>query len=66
MAFVCGEKTANIDQYANCCTIVPKVCNFTNHEKSKKISAPEQCNAKQDLILISKNFFDMLLIICFL
>jgi len=44
-----------MDQYANCDTIVPKVCNFTKHEKSGKISAP--VNAKQDLILISKKKF---------
>jgi len=44
-----------MDQYANCGTSLPKVCNFTNHEKSGKISAP--VTAKKDLILISKKFF---------
>ena len=45
-----------MDKYANCGTILPKVCNFTNHEKSRKISAPAQCQAR--IILISKkNFF---------
>jgi len=34
-----------MDQYANCGTILSKVCNFTNHEKSGKISAPVQCQA---------------------
>ena len=32
-----------MDQYANCGTNLPKVCNFTNHEMSGKINAPVQC-----------------------
>jgi len=44
-----------MDQYTNCCTILAKVCNFTNHEKTGKT-----VSAKQDLILISKKmFFDI-------
>ena len=35
-----------MDQYANCGTILPKVCNFTNHEMSGKITAPVQCQAR--------------------
>ena len=27
---------AELDQYANCGTTVPKVCNLTNHEKSER------------------------------
>jgi len=53
-----------MDQYAICCPIVHRVCNFTNREKSRKISAPV---AKQDFNLISKKkFFDMLVIYAFL
>jgi len=37
-----------MDQYANCGTILPKVCNFTNHEKSGKINAPGQCQARSN------------------
>jgi len=47
-----------MDQYTNCGTILAKVCNFTNHEKTGKISAP--VSAKQDFIFISKKmFFDI-------
>jgi len=35
-----------IDHYAHCGPTVPKVCNFTNHEKSGKINAPVQCQAR--------------------
>jgi len=31
---------------ANCGIILPKLCNFTNHEKSGKISASVQCQAR--------------------
>jgi len=36
-----------MDRYANRGIILPKLCNFTNHEKSGKISisAPVQCQA---------------------
>jgi len=44
-----------MDKYANRGTILPKVCNFTNHEKSGR--SVLQYNAKQDLILISKRNF---------
>jgi len=48
-----------MDKYANCGTILPKVCNFTNHEKSGKISAPVQCQARFNLNF-EENFFDIL------
>jgi len=35
-----------MDQYAKYGTILPKVCHFTNHEKTRKISAPVQCQAR--------------------
>jgi len=38
-----------MDQYGNRGTILAKVCNFTNHEKSGKISAPVQCQARVNL-----------------
>jgi len=38
-----------MDQYANCGTILPKMWNFTKHEKSEKISAPTQCEARFNL-----------------
>ena len=38
-----------MDKYANCGTILPKVCNLTNHEKSGDISAPVQCQARINL-----------------
>jgi len=38
-----------MDKCANCGIIIPKVCNFTNHEKSGKISAPVQCQARFNL-----------------
>jgi len=47
------------DQYANCGTTVPKVCNFTNHEKSGKISVPAQCHERFNLNF-KENFFDIL------
>jgi len=31
-----GRRQLPVDQYANCRTIVPEVCNLTNHEKSEK------------------------------
>jgi len=34
----------------------PKVCNFTNHEKSGQISAPTQCQARFNL-KYEKKFF---------
>ena len=46
------------DQYANCGTTIPKMCNFTNHEKSGKISAPVQCHARFNLNF-KENFFDI-------
>jgi len=46
-----------MDKYANYGTILPKVCNFTNHEKSGKISAPVQCQARFNL-----NFEEKILI----
>jgi len=47
-----------VDQYTNSGTISAKLCNFTNHEKTGKISVP--VSAKQDLIFISKKmFFDI-------
>jgi len=50
-----------MDQYANCDTIVPKACDFTNHEKSGKISAPVQCQARFNP-KFEENFFDILVI----
>jgi len=38
-----------MDQCENCGTILPKVRNFTNHEKSGKINAPVQCQARFNL-----------------
>jgi len=52
-------------QYANCGTIVRKVCNFTNHEKSGKISAPVQCQARFKPNF-EENFFLILQFRCFL
>ena len=52
-----------MDKYANCGTILTKVCNFTNHEKSGICGKKDvgrsvfQYKAKQDLILISKRNF---------
>jgi len=40
-----------MDQHANCGTILSKMCNFTNHEKSGKISAPVKCQARFNLNL---------------
>jgi len=34
------RKKLLMDQYTNCGTILAKVCNFTNHENTGKISAP--------------------------
>jgi len=34
--FIWVRKAAPMDYYANCGTIVPEVCNLTNHEKSEK------------------------------
>jgi len=31
-----GCRNLPMDQYANCRTIVPKVCNLINHEKPEK------------------------------
>ena len=56
-----GCRKLRIDQYANCCTIVSKLCNFTNHEKSRKISASVQCQARFNLTF-QKQIFDMLVI----
>jgi len=50
-----GCRKLPIDQHANCCTIVRRVCNFTNHESQGR--SVLQYNAKQDLILISKKKF---------
>ena len=46
-----------MNRYANRDIILPKLCKFTNHEKSKKISAPVQCQARFNL-----NFEDFFLI----
>jgi len=35
-----------MDRYANRGIILLKLCNFTNHEKSGKISALVQCQAR--------------------
>jgi len=59
-----GCRKLPTDQYANCCTIVRRVCNFTNHEKSRKISASVQCQARFNLNFEEKNF-DMLVICVF-
>jgi len=41
-----------MDQYANCGTIVSKVCNLTNHEKSKKhqVWVPMQSQARLSFV----------------
>jgi len=59
----CGELP--MDQHANCGTILSKVCNFTNHEKSGKISAPVQCQARFNPNL-KENIFDILVNYVFL
>jgi len=50
-----GCRKLPMDQYTNCRTIVPKVCNLINHEKSEKVSvimsSSLQHIAKQELIL---------------
>jgi len=48
-----------MDQYANCDTIVPKVCNFTKHGKSEKIGGPVQCQARLNPNF-EENVFDIL------
>jgi len=51
-----------MEHNANYRTVVPKVCNFTNHEKSRKISAPVQCQAGFNLNFEDNFFWYMLLI----
>jgi len=46
-----------MDQNANCGTILPKMCHFTKHEKSGKISAPVQCQGRFHLNFEEKNWF---------
>jgi len=50
------EDDFRVDQDANCRTVVPKVCNFTKHEKSGKISASVQCQARFNLNFEEKLF----------
>jgi len=51
-----------MDQYINRCTVLFK-CAFSQTTKSQRsINNELQYNAKQDLILISNNFFDILVI----
>jgi len=56
MTFVWVQKVP-IDLYANCLHYLRRVCNFTNHEKSRKISAPVQCQARFNLNFEEKNFW---------
>ena len=43
------------NQHANCGTILPKVCNFINHEKSGKIRSSVQCQERFNLKFKEKN-----------
>jgi len=44
-----GRRKLLMDQFANCDATLPKVYNFTNHEISRKISAPVQTQARFNL-----------------
>ena len=53
----------SMDQYANCGTIVFKVCNLKNHEKSEKHQQWAPIQGQQDLIQISKKISNDVLVI---
>jgi len=46
-----------MNQYANCGTNVPKVCNLANHAKADK----QKYKATQDLIQISEKIFKFII-----